>query len=280
MAALRLMSWNVNGIRALGRKGFISWLAEAGPDVLGLQEIKARPEQLDEELRRPAGYHVAWHPAERAGYSGVAILSRERPLEWIEGLGHPRFDVEGRTLLARFKDFDFLTAYFPNGKNDLSRVPFKLDYSEAFLDYVNRLRAEGRSVVFCGDVNTAHRAIDLARPKENRKVTGFLPEECAWVDRLTEAGWVDIYRERHPEQTGAYTWWSFRSGARERNVGWRIDYFFVSPDLRRLVAGVGIHPEVLGSDHCPVSIDLHAGEASRLAQSETSDLAEAAHDQP
>lgn len=258
MASLRLMSWNVNGIRALGRKGFLPWLEGAGPDVLGLQEIKARPEQLDDDLRQPAGYHATWHPAERAGYSGVAILSRERPLEVIEGLGDPRFDVEGRTLLARFPGFDFVTAYFPNGKDDLSRVPYKLDYSEAFLDYVNRLRAEGRRVVFCGDVNTAHRAIDLARPKENRKVTGFLPEECAWVDRLTEAGWVDAYRQRNPEQTGAYTWWSFRSGARERNVGWRIDYFFVSTDLCPSVAGAGIHSDILGSDHCPVSIDLAA----------------------
>ncbi len=264
-ASLRLMSWNVNGIRALGRKGFLGWLAEARPDVLGLQEIKARPEQLDPELLAPPGYVAHWHPAERAGYSGVAILSRERPSEVVEGLGIPRFDAEGRTLLARFKDFDFVTAYFPNGKHDLSRVPFKLDYSEAFLDYVNRLAAAGRKVVFCGDVNTAHRDIDLARPKENRKVTGFLPEECAWVDRLTEAGWIDAFRRRHPDRSGAYTWWSFRSGARERNVGWRIDYFFVGPGLWPQVACAAIHPEVTGSDHCPISLDLAPPAAPRGA---------------
>lgn len=251
-----LVSWNVNGIRALGRKGFLDWLDTARPDVLGLQEIKARPEQLEEVLRLPPGYHAYWHPAQRAGYSGVAILSRERPLEVREGLGDARFDDEGRTLTARFADFDFVTAYFPNGKHDLSRVPYKMDYCAAFLAYVEGLRAEGRGVVFCGDVNTAHREIDLARPRENRKVTGFLPEECAWMDRLTEAGWIDAYRARNPERAGAYSWWSFRSGARERNVGWRIDYFFVSPDLWPRVVDAGIHPEAAGSDHCPVSLKL------------------------
>ena len=256
MSDLHLVSWNVNGIRALGRKGFLEWLAATRPDVLGLQEIKARPEQLDDALRDPEGYHCTWHPARRPGYSGVAILSREKPLEVREGLGAAHFDDEGRTLTARFADFDFVTAYFPNGKNDLSRVPYKMAYCEAFQAYVEGLRAEGRAVVFCGDVNTAHHEIDLARPKENRKVTGFLPEECAWMDRLTAAGWVDAYRRRHPEQTGAYSWWSFRSGARERNIGWRIDYFFVSEALWPRVADAGIHKMDLGSDHCPVSLRL------------------------
>ena len=256
MSDLHLVSWNVNGVRALGRKGFLDWLDHNRPDVLGLQEIKARPEQLDDDLRLPNGYHCHWHPAQRAGYSGVAILSREQPLDVVEGLGESRFDDEGRTLTARFADFDFVTAYFPNGKNDLSRVPYKLAYCEAFLDYVEGLRAAGRNVVFCGDVNTAHHEIDLARPKENRKVTGFLPEECAWMDRLTAAGWVDAYRRRHPEQTGAYSWWSFRSGARERNIGWRIDYFFVNEELWPRVQAAAIHPDAGGSDHCPVSIRM------------------------
>ena len=256
MSELRLVSWNVNGVRALGRKGFLDWLDATRPDVLGLQEIKARPEQLDDDLRLPKGYHCHWHPAQRAGYSGVAILSREAPLDVVEGLGASRFDDEGRTLTARFADFDFVTAYFPNGKNDLSRVPYKLDFCEAFQDYVGGLRASGRNVVFCGDVNTAHREIDLARPRENRKVTGFLPEECAWMDRLMEAGWVDAFRRRNPERTGAYSWWSFRSGARERNIGWRIDYVFVDEALWPRVVAADIHPETAGSDHCPVSIGL------------------------
>lgn len=253
---LKLISWNVNGIRAAQTKGFTDWLAASGADIVGLQETKATPDQLDESLLRPPGYQSHWTSSERKGYSGCAIYSRLTPRQVQDGLGLHKYDSEGRTLIAEYDDFVFITAYFPNGGNDHERVPFKLEYYDDFLKYVNGLRADGRSVIFCGDLNTAHQAIDLARPKENVKTTGFMPEERVWLDRYVAEGWVDIFRERYPELEGAYTWWSMRSGARGRNVGWRIDYFFVSPDLCERVVDAAIHPEVMGSDHCPISLTL------------------------
>ncbi|RMG82345.1 MAG: exodeoxyribonuclease III [Chloroflexi bacterium] len=252
----KLYSWNVNGIRAAQKKGFLDWLQQVQPDVLGVQETKAQPDQLDDALRQPEGYHTYWASAERKGYSGVALYSRTEPQQVQLGLGVPEYDAEGRTIIADYGEFVFITAYFPNGMRDHSRVPFKMRYKRLFLEYINQLRAEGRSVIFCGDVNTAHQEIDLARPKQNQKTTGFLPEERAWIDELVADGWVDIYRELNPDKEGAYTWWSNRSGARERNVGWRIDYFFISPDLRDRVVETAIHADVLGSDHCPISLTL------------------------
>jgi len=253
---LTLYSWNVNGIRAVQGKGFLEWLADTRPDILGLQETKAHPEQLDEVLRAPAGYHSYFAAGERKGYSGVALYTRQTPLSVKAGLGIDRYDSEGRTIVAEYEDFWFITAYFPNGGRDHSRVPFKLDYYADFLEYVLKLQTSGKPVIFCGDLNTAHQEIDLARPKENIKTTGFMPEERVWIDRYIEAGFVDIFRELNPDLEGAYNWWSLRSGARERNVGWRIDYFFISPALRDRVAGAKIHPDVMGSDHCPISLTL------------------------
>ncbi len=253
---IRLYSWNVNGVRAIQQKGFLEWLREADPDILGLQETKAHPDQLDDELRHPSGYHAYWAAAERPGYSGVALFSKQKPRSVQFGLGIDEYDSEGRTIVAEYDDFTLITAYFPNGSRDHSRVPFKLRYYADFLDYVNRLRDLGRSVIFCGDLNTAHRPIDLARPKQNEKTTGFLPEEREWIDRYIEAGYVDIFRELNPDLEGAYNWWSYRGGAREKNVGWRIDYFFITPDLRNRVVAAEIHPEVMGSDHCPISLTL------------------------
>jgi len=258
--SLRLFSWNVNGLRACGRKGFLDWLSEAQPDVLGIQETRALPEQLDEELREPNGYRTHFHPAERKGYSGVALYTRIVPERvTLGGLDEARFDDEGRLIIADYGDFLFYTGYFPNGGNDLSRVPYKLEFSEAVLQHAEAQRRAGRSVVICGDVNTAHEEIDLANPKSNRKNTGFLPEERAWVSRFLDHGYVDIFRELHPGEEGLYTWWSNRPGVRERNVGWRIDYFFISPELEERVVTARLHPQVMGSDHCPIELELDLG---------------------
>lgn len=253
---LELYSWNVNGVRAALRKGFLDWLNETRPDVLCIQETKAHPEQLDAELVRPEGYHAYWSSAERKGYSGVALFSKQEPTSVELGLGIEEYDIEGRTIVADYDDFVLIAAYFPNGGRDLSRVPFKMAYKKAFLDYCNRLRDAGRSVVFCGDVNTAHQEIDLARPKQNEKSTGFLPEERAWIDEVVSQGYVDTFRSLHPDAEDAYSWWAYWGKARERNVGWRIDYFFVTPDLQERIWAAEIHADVMGSDHCPVSLTL------------------------
>jgi exodeoxyribonuclease-3 len=251
-----LYSWNVNGIRAAQKKGFLDWLHQTKPDLLCIQETKAHPGQLDEELRYPEGYHAYWAAAERKGYSGVALLSRVEPKSVQIGLGIEEYDREGRTIVADFDGFVLINAYFPNGGRDHSRVPFKLDFKEAFLRYANQLREAGRKVIFCGDINTAHREIDLARPKENENSTGFLPIERAWIDKVVEEGYLDSFRHLNPERTEAYSWWAYWGKARERNVGWRLDYFFTTPDLADQIAAAEIHPDVYGSDHCPVSLTL------------------------
>ncbi len=254
---IRLFTWNVNGLRACVRKGFLDWLRVTRPDILSLNEVRATPEQLPPEVQAPEGYHAFWHPAGRKGYSGVGLLSRRRPVAVTRGgLGDPAFDDEGRLIVSDHGDFLLYTAYFPNGGHDLSRVPYKLAFSEAVLQHAEARRREGRSIIICGDVNTAHQAIDLANPAANRKNTGFLPEERAWVGRLIEHGYIDIVRELHPGETGLYTWWSNRKGVRERNVGWRIDYYFITPDLRGRVVTARHHPGVMGSDHCPVELEL------------------------
>lgn len=251
-----LVSWNVNGLRAAHRKGFLDWLQMAQPDILGLQETKCHPDQLPDELRQPPGYQTYWASAGRKGYSGVALYTRQAPLRVQIGLGIPEFDLEGRTIVAEYDDFVFITAYFPNGSRDHSRVPFKMQYKADFLAYCNDLRTNGKSVIFCGDVNTAHQEIDLARPRQNQKTTGFLPHERAWIDEVVAQGYVDTFRHLYPQRTGAYSWWSYIGGARGRNVGWRLDYFFVSPDLLPRVQDAAVHADVLGSDHCPVSLTI------------------------
>lgn len=253
---MKLYSWNVNGIRAAEKKGFLDWLHTTQPDILGVQETKASPGQLSPELKAPPGYTVYWASAERKGYSGVALYTKTEPKSVTLGLGIEEYDTEGRTIVAEYDDFVFITAYFPNGSRDHSRVAFKMAYKEAFLTYCDDLCAQGKSVIFCGDINTAHKEIDLARPKDNQKTTGFLPEERAWIDKVVGKGYLDIYRELNPELEGAYSWWSNRSGARERNIGWRIDMFYITPDLRDRVVSAAIHPEVIGSDHCPISLVL------------------------
>ena len=253
---MKLFSWNVNGIRAAQKKGLLDWIQSEKPDVLCLQETKAHPDQLDEELREPTGYHTYWASAEKKGYSGVALFSRKEPLSVQIGLGVEEFDREGRTIVADYGDFVLMNAYFPNGSRDLSRVPFKMAFKDAFLEVSNSYRAQGRPVVFCGDVNTAHREIDLARPKQNEKSTGFLPLERAWIDKVVEQGYLDTFRLLHPDREDAYSWWAYWGNARANNVGWRIDYFFATPDLGEMVLDAEVHADVAGSDHCPVSLTL------------------------
>lgn len=257
---MQLFSWNVNGLRAAHKKGFLDWLLEAQPDILGIQETKAHPDQLDDEVLTPPGYHTYWASAERKGYSGVALYTKEKPLSVQIGLGIPEYDREGRTIVAEYPHFTFITAYFPNGSRDHSRVPFKMAYKQDFLAYCNDLRAAGRPVIFCGDVNTSHREIDLARPKQNQNTTGFLPEERAWIDEVVAQGYVDTYRALYPDREGAYSWWTYIGRARERNVGWRLDYFFVTLDLLPHVMAAHIHADVPGSDHCPVSVTVGIGD--------------------
>ena len=254
---MRILSWNVNGLRACTRKGFRGFLADCGADVLALQEVRAFPEQLDADVRAAEGWQAAFAPAERPGYSGVALYSREAP-DRIETELEPRFDVEGRFIAAHFGRLVVASVYFPKGsgrERDNSRVPYKLDFYRAVFDRVERLRRRG-PVFVTGDYNTAHEAIDLARPKGNVKNSGFLPEERAEISRWLDAGWVDTFRARHPDAPGHYTWWRQFGGARERNVGWRIDYILASPSADKRVQRAFIWPEATGSDHCPVGVDI------------------------
>lgn len=255
MPQMRILCWNVNGIRAVARKGLLEWLSRETPDILCLQETKAHPDQLDAALRQPAGYYAYWDSPERTGYSGVATLCKHEPLEVQHGLGIPEFDAEGRVVVTEHPGFTLLNVYFPNGKKDAARLRYKMDFYHAFLAYTDALRARGRKLVVCGDFNTAHNEIDLARPKENEKFSGFLPMEREWMDRFVAHGYVDTFRHFNDEPH-QYTWWDMKSRARERNVGWRIDYFFVSDDLLPSVTGAFIMPEVMGSDHCPVGLTL------------------------
>lgn len=252
-----LFSWNVNGIRAAQKKGLLDWITTVQPDVLCIQETKADPDQLDDELRQPAGYHTYWATSTvKKGYSGVALYTKQEPQSVHIGLDIEDYDGEGRTIIADYGNYVLIGAYFPNGSRDHSRVPFKMAYKAAFLERCEHLRAEGRSVIFCGDVNTAHQPIDLARPTQNENTTGFLPVERAWIDQVVAQGYLDIFRELNPGVPDVYTYWPYWGNARPRNIGWRIDYFFITPELRDQVVSADIHMDVMGSDHCPVSLTL------------------------
>ncbi len=251
-----LFSWNVNGIRAAVKKGYREWFRNCGADIVCLQETKAHPDQLPEDVLHPEGYHAAWNAARRKGYSGVATFSRKKPRAVHYGMGIERFDTEGRLLRHEFPGFDLFNVYFPNGGAGPERLQFKLDFYEAFLEHCEALRRKGKKLVIGGDVNTAHREIDLKNPKENEKNSGFMPVERAWIDKFIARGYVDTFRLFHPDEPDHYTWWTYRTNARERNVGWRLDYFFVSEDLVKRVKDAFICPEVMGSDHCPVGLVL------------------------
>lgn len=252
---MKITTWNVNGLRAALGKGLMAWVQAHAPDVLCLQEIKVRPEQLTAEQRQVPGYQIVWNPAQRPGYSGVATLVRDEPSETMLGLGESRFDVEGRVIRTRYPGFLLYNVYFPNGQRGQERLEFKLDFYARLLETCNRLHAQGEKVIIAGDFNTAHRSIDLKNPDENEMTSGFLPEERAWIDRYLEHGFVDVYRYLYPERV-QYTWWTYRFAARRRGIGWRLDYFLVSESLLPRVQDVVIHEDVQGSDHCPVTLWL------------------------
>jgi exodeoxyribonuclease III len=254
---IRLLSWNVNGVRAALKKGFIDWLDETSPDIIGLQETKAHPEQLTAALLEPAGYHTYWNYPERKGYSGVAVFSREEPRSVAYEFAG--VDIEGRIIVAEYPGFVLCNGYFPNGSRDEERLRYKLDFYERFLEFIDGLKARGKKIIICGDINTAHNEIDLARPKENANNSGFLRIERDWLDKLTAHGYVDSFRHFNSEP-GHYTWWDMKTRARERNVGWRLDYFFVSDNILPAVTGAYIMPDVTGSDHCPVGLTLSLAE--------------------
>jgi exodeoxyribonuclease III len=250
----RLISWNVNGIRAVEKRGFLNWIESCGADIVMLQETKAHPDQVSAFLREPKGYVSEWCWAEKKGYSGVATFSRQ-PAPVTRGLGDPRFDCEGRVLISHFPQFTLFNIYYPSASGREERLPYKLDFYKRFLEVVSQHIARGERVIVAGDVNTAYAEIDLARPRENSKVSGFLPEERAALGEFFAAGLVDSFRHHRPTEQ-KYSWWSVRSGARARNIGWRIDYIFVSENLRDAIVDADTHPEIEGSDHCPVSLTL------------------------
>jgi exodeoxyribonuclease-3 len=251
----KLVSWNVNGIRAAEKKGFVDWLLASDADLVAVQETKAHPGQLSTALLNPPGYQAVWNSAEKKGYSGTGLYSRHPPLNVIAGLNNPRFDTEGRCLIHEFEPFVFFNIYFPNGGRGPEWVAHKLAFYRRFLEVAQGYMQAGHSVVVTGDFNTAYAEIDLARPRENVTHSGFMPEERAGLGEFFQAGLIDTFRYLHPD-TVKYSWWDMVTRARERNVGWRLDYFMVSPDLKARILAADIHETVLGSDHCPISLVL------------------------
>jgi len=255
---MKIISWNTNGLRATAKQGFFTPLFKKyKPDILCLQETKAEPEQLPEEVRNISGYFSYFsHPKEKKGYSGVAIYSKEKPKEVFYGMGIKRLDDEGRLIGAKFKNFTIINGYFPNGGQGPHRLKYKLQFYEAFLKFIIKLRKNGENVIFCGDVNTAHEAIDLARPKANEENTGFLPIERAWIDKVVKNNFIDIWRERNPNKKDVYTYWDIKTGARGRNVGWRIDYFFADKKIVQKIKNTDTIQNYMGSDHCPITLEI------------------------
>ncbi len=251
----KFISWNVNGIRAAEKKGFADFLASCGADILAVQETKACPDQLSDALKNPPGRYAYYCCAERKGYSGVVCFCREEPLAATYGLGVEEFDREGRTIILEYPNYYFLNIYFPNGGMGEERIAFKLRFYERFLEKSKELFKTGKTVIACGDVNTAHTELDLARPKQNEDVTGFLPEERAWLTRFFTEGYADAYRA-FEKDGGHYTWWDYKTRARERNVGWRIDYFMVDAASAGKLKSADILTDVMGSDHCPIAVEM------------------------
>ena len=252
---MRLYSWNVNGFRAAVKKGFWDWFNDLQADVVCLQEVKAEPEQLSGKDRTVDGFEQYWNPAKvKKGYSGVAAFCQTSPLEVVYGLPQERFQSEGRLIRMEYEDFFLFNVYFPNGQMSQERLDYKMDYYQAFLEHAEELRRQ-KPIVVCGDFNTAHTEIDLKNPKANQDRSGFLPIEREWLDRFISRGYLDTFRMFNQE-SGNYTWWTYRFNARARNAGWRIDYFFVSEELANNVVSAWIEADVYGSDHCPVGLEL------------------------
>jgi len=256
---MKIISWNVNGIRAAEKSGFSEWFNSEAPDILCINETKAEPGQLSSALINPVAkkitYNSYWASAKKKGYSGVAIYSKTKPLD-VHFLGIKEFDDEGRTLIAEFENFSLIACYFPNSQEGGKRLDYKLAFCDAILQQCNSLVKKDRNFILCGDYNIAHTPIDLAHPKENEKNAGYLPEERTWMDTFTGEGHIDTFRFFHPGEKGHYSWWSYRSGARERNIGWRIDYFCVNKTFLSRIKSSIIRPEVKGSDHCPVELTI------------------------
>ena len=248
----KLISWNVNGLRACAQKGFTEFFNEADADIFCIQESKLQEGQID---FAPEGYHAYWNYAEKKGYSGTAIFTKEEPLSVAYGIGIEEHDHEGRVITLEFDTFYMVTVYTPNSQNELARLPYRMKWEDDFLAYLKNLE-KSKPVIFCGDLNVAHKEIDLKNPKTNRKNAGFTDEEREKFTNLVNAGFIDTYRYFYPDQEGVYSWWSYRFKAREKNAGWRIDYFCVSESLKDRLKGAFIHTEVFGSDHCPVELDI------------------------
>ena len=251
---MKLISWNVNGLRACVQKGFLEYFKEADADIFCLQETKMQPGQLELEL---PGYHQYRNSAEKKGYSGTAVFTRKEPLQVTYGIGVEEHDHEGRVITAEYEEFFLITVYVPNSQRELTRLEYRMQWEEAFLKYLKKLE-EKKPVIYCGDLNVAHQEIDLKNPKTNRRNAGFTDEERKCFGKVLENGFVDTFRYFYPDQRDAYSWWSYMGRAREKNVGWRIDYFVASGSLQERLADAKIHPDVFGSDHCPVELDLKA----------------------
>lgn len=252
---MKLISWNVNGLRAVLKKNFLDYFENENPDILAIQETKLQESQIPIEIKDLKNYHIFWSFAEKKGYSGVAIFSKQNPLNISFSIGEERFDKEGRVIIAEFEDFTLINCYFPNGQMSDERLKFKLDFYDKMFEEMEEIKNSGKNLIVCGDYNTAHKPIDLANPQDNEKYSGFLPIERAWLDKLVENGWIDTFRhfDNRPEQ---YSWWTYRFGARKRNIGWRIDYFFVNKEFLPNLKNAFIQQEVIGSDHCPVGIEI------------------------
>jgi exodeoxyribonuclease III len=252
---MRITTWNVNGYRAVLRKKALSWVSEVNPDIMGFQEIKLKLEQITEEQATIEPYESTWFSAERPGYSGVVTFHKPEVNQFEKGIGIEKFDKEGRVIRLKCDDFYLYNIYFPNGGSENKRVPFKLDFYEALLNICDALHKKDENIIITGDFNTAHEEIDLANPESNKENTGFLPEEREWIDKYLDHGFVDAYRQLYPDKI-EYTYWTYRFNSRARNVGWRLDYFLVSDGLMDRVKDVEIHSNIIGSDHCPVSLIL------------------------
>ena len=252
---MKLLSWNVNGIRAAVKKGFLEYLEDQNPEIICIQETKAHKEQLTSEILEDHGYFTYWHSGQKKGYSGVATFCKEEPLYIQEGIGIKKYDDEGRVLITEHNKFLLYNIYFPNGQKNEERLKYKLDFYDDLLPIINDQVESGNNVIITGDWNTAHRPIDLARPNENKNTSGFMPIEREKVDEYILNGWIDTFRLFH-EEGGRYSWWTYRFGARDRNIGWRIDYFFVNEGMVEICTDADIHQNIFGSDHCPVSLIL------------------------
>lgn len=253
---MKIISWNVNGIRAISKKGFHDFVQEIDADIICLQETKANVDQLDESLLSINGYTSYWSSAEKKGYSGVAVYTKEKPIKIEKGIGIDKFDKEGRILRIDYETFILFNIYFPNGGSANKRVDFKMEFCESLLSYLNKLNKQSKKIILCGDVNTAHMEIDLSRPKENEKNTGFLPQERAWLTKFLDSGFIDTFRHLNSEPQN-YTWWDYKTKARERNIGWRIDYFIISKNLLLKLKKAYIMNSIFGSDHCPIAIEIN-----------------------